>query len=225
MPKQKSRGSVRDQEKTKKEYERLPPQTVSQKQPLVPFPTTSPSDEKQSSKRKWGRKPDESAKKKLKSPHTERVVVYQSKEVRIEKLQKDVDEVIDLVRTNVDGILERDAKVEDLEIAADRLHGAALEFKKTGKVVMVRYWWRNNRCFVIFGILILIAILVGLAVWIPKMIRSHDSTAAADPPVANVTSEPFVNVSVSSTPDAGLPSTETWERSRTRFPPGRRDGG
>ena len=49
---------------------------------------------------------------------------YVSKEVRLEKLQKDVDEVVEIVRVNIDGILEREGKVEDLEIAAERLHDA-----------------------------------------------------------------------------------------------------
>eukprot|EP00057_Strongylocentrotus_purpuratus_P019715 XP_011674189.1 PREDICTED: uncharacterized protein LOC105443075 [Strongylocentrotus purpuratus] len=221
MPKQKP-SSVQNQENTAKEYKKLPSCTIANEQPHDHDSTTSRLDEKKSSRRKWRLKPYQRAKKKSDtSDHQQAEVLVScvSKEVGLEKLQKDVDEVVEIVRGNVEGILEREGKVEDLQIAAEKLHDAGLEFKKTGRGVRWKYWWNNNRCCIRFLIgMITFVIFISLVAGLTKRFGTHDLTSATL--MTNVTTEPLFNVSSSVMPTQITPSVI--DRNRTGFPPDRR---
>lgn len=99
------------------------------------------------------------------------------------------------------------------------MHHQSLEFKKTGRSVMRKYWCNNNRCFIRFLIIVISFVtLISLAVGLTKRFRTHDLTSAVS--ITNVTTEPLFNVSSSFMQTQITPSAI--DRIRTGLPPDRR---
>ncbi|KNC73286.1 hypothetical protein SARC_14153 [Sphaeroforma arctica JP610] len=65
-------------------------------------------------------------------------------DAKIARTQKNVDQVVDIMKDNVEKVLERDENISNLESQSEKLHGRTKAFKKTAKDVKVlhrnRYW-------------------------------------------------------------------------------------
>ncbi|VCW83928.1 unnamed protein product [Gulo gulo] len=72
---------------------------------------------------------------------------------RLQQTQNQVDEVVDIMRVNVDKVLERDQKLSELDDRADALQAGASQFETSAAKLKRKYWWKN--CKVIFFPLIL----------------------------------------------------------------------
>ena len=59
----------------------------------------------------------------------------------METARKEVDELTDMMRSNMEKIIERDGKLEDLETKADKLHNDSHQFQvKVLKGTAQEYW-------------------------------------------------------------------------------------
>ncbi|KAA0707490.1 Calmodulin-binding transcription activator 1 [Triplophysa tibetana] len=79
---------------------------------------------------------------------------------RIQQTQAQVDEVVDIMRVNVDKVLERDQKLSDLDDRADALQIGASQFETSAAKLKRKYWWKNVKMWAILIAVILIIIII-----------------------------------------------------------------
>jgi len=54
-----------------------------------------------------------------------------------------VGEVVDIMRVNVEKVLERDQKISELDKRADDLQEGASQFQQQAVKLKRKYWWEN----------------------------------------------------------------------------------
>lgn len=54
-----------------------------------------------------------------------------------------VRQVVDIMRVNVDKVLERDQKLSELDDRADALQAGASQFESSAAKLKNKYWWKN----------------------------------------------------------------------------------
>lgn len=69
---------------------------------------------------------------------------------RFQQTQAQVDEVVDIMRMNVDKVLERDQKLSQLDDRADALQMGASQFEQSAGALKRKYWWKNLKVFSYF---------------------------------------------------------------------------
>ncbi|VDP79263.1 unnamed protein product [Schistosoma mattheei] len=64
---------------------------------------------------------------------------------RLQQTQAQVDEVVDIMRVNMEKVLERDAKLSQLDDRADALQAGASQFEASAGKLKNKYWWKNMK--------------------------------------------------------------------------------
>ncbi|XP_051768765.1 vesicle-associated membrane protein 3 [Ctenopharyngodon idella] len=83
---------------------------------------------------------------------------------RLQQTQAQVDEVVDIMRVNVDKVLERDQKLSDLDDRADALQAGASQFETSAAKLKRKYWWKNCKMWAIL-IAVLVIIIIIIVIW------------------------------------------------------------
>lgn len=106
---------------------------------------------------------------------------------RLQQTQAQVDEVVDIMRVNVDKVLERDQKISELDDRADALQAGASQFEASAGKLKRKYWWKNCKMWLILiGIVIVIIIII--VVW-----ATTGSSKSGENPTVATTTKPSVN--------------------------------
>merc|ERR1711976_198079 len=84
---------------------------------------------------------------------------------RLQQTQAQVDEVVDIMRVNVDKVLERDQKLSELDDRADALRAGAQQFESNAGKLKRKYWWKNLKMWIILIAVILVIIII-IVVWV-----------------------------------------------------------
>jgi len=79
---------------------------------------------------------------------------------RLQQTQAQVDEVVDIMRTNVEKVLERDQKLSELDDRADALQQGASQFEQQAGKLKRKFWLKNLKMMIIMGIIGLILIII-----------------------------------------------------------------
>nr|XP_039250821.1 vesicle-associated membrane protein 3-like isoform X3 [Styela clava] len=79
---------------------------------------------------------------------------------RLQQTQAQVDEVVDIMRTNVDKVLERDQKLSELDDRADALQQGASQFETQAAKLKRKYWWKNCKMIIMLSVVIIIIIAI-----------------------------------------------------------------
>eukprot|EP00035_Acanthoeca_spectabilis_P025252 m.457570 g.457570 ORF g.457570 m.457570 type:complete len:108 (+) comp21292_c0_seq1:371-694(+) len=82
--------------------------------------------------------------------------------VRMDDLQKDIDTTVDVMRSNLEKVLERDAQLSTLEDMSDNLKDGAGRFQKSTRSLKRKQWWANARWWIYTGLLVVV--IVGVVV-------------------------------------------------------------
>lgn len=61
----------------------------------------------------------------------------------MQQTQAQVDEVVGIMRTNVEKVLERDQKLSELDDRADALQQGASQFEQQAGKLKRKFWWKN----------------------------------------------------------------------------------
>lgn len=72
---------------------------------------------------------------------------------RLQQTQAQVEEVVDIMRVNVDKVLERDQKLSELDDRADALQAGASQFESCAAKLKNKYWWKNCKMMIMMGII------------------------------------------------------------------------
>ncbi|KAA0189340.1 Vesicle-associated membrane protein 2, partial [Fasciolopsis buskii] len=78
---------------------------------------------------------------------------------RLQQTQAQVDEVVDIMRVNMEKVLERDAKLSQLDDRADALQAGASQFEASAGKLKNKYWWKNMKMNIIIGAVVLVIVI------------------------------------------------------------------
>ncbi|XP_051978705.1 vesicle-associated membrane protein 8-like [Xyrauchen texanus] len=79
---------------------------------------------------------------------------------RVKHLQSQVDGVKDIMTQNVDRILARGERLDDLMGKSEDLQAGAQNFKQTSQKVARAYWWKNVKIIVVIIVIVIIIVLI-----------------------------------------------------------------
>ncbi|XP_022244563.1 vesicle-associated membrane protein 3-like isoform X2 [Limulus polyphemus] len=88
---------------------------------------------------------------------------HQAASKRVQQTQAQVDEVVDIMKTNVEKVLERDQKLSELDDRADALQQGASQFEQQAGKLKRKFWWKNCKMIAIMvgiGVVIIVIIVV-----------------------------------------------------------------
>lgn len=105
---------------------------------------------------------------------------------KLQQTQDQVNEVVGIMRVNVQKVLERDQKLSELDDRADALQHGASQFEQQAGKLKRKYWWKNLKMMII--IVIIGVVFLGLIIWWASPSGSSNSVEA--PPAAVVTPAP-----------------------------------
>ncbi|KFW00192.1 Synaptobrevin, partial [Eurypyga helias] len=69
-------------------------------------------------------------------------------------------QVVDIMRVNVDKVLERDQKLSELDDRADALQAGASQFESSAAKLKRKYWWKNCKMMIMMGVICAIVVVV-----------------------------------------------------------------
>ena len=84
----------------------------------------------------------------------------QASQRRMQQTQAQVDEVTEIMRVNVEKVLERDAMISQLDERADALKEGAEMFEKQAGALKSKYWWKNMKMILIMVGIGLVLVMV-----------------------------------------------------------------
>lgn len=93
---------------------------------------------------------------------------------KLQQTQAQVDEVVGIMRVNVEKVLERDQKLSELDDRADALRMGASAFEQQAARLKRKFWWQNLKMMIIMGV-IGVVILSIIIIWIASSVGSSDS--------------------------------------------------
>jgi len=105
---------------------------------------------------------------------------------KLQQTQAQVDEVVGIMRVNVEKVLERDQKLSELDDRADALRMGASAFEQQAARLKRKFWWQNLKMMIIMGV-IGVVILSIIIIWIASSVGSSDT------PNANIPNAPTAN--------------------------------
>ncbi|XP_035427465.2 vesicle-associated membrane protein 1 [Cygnus atratus] len=79
---------------------------------------------------------------------------------RLQQTQAQMEEVVDIMRVNVDKVLKRDEKLSELDDRADALQAGASIFESSAAKLKRKYWWKNCKMMIIMGVICAIMVVV-----------------------------------------------------------------
>ncbi|XP_034825787.1 synaptobrevin-1-like [Maniola hyperantus] len=105
---------------------------------------------------------------------------------RLAQTQAKVDEVVGIMRVNVEKVLERDQKLSELDNRADALQHGAAQFEQQAGKLKRKYWWQNLKMMLIIGAVGAVLLII-IIVW-----ATSGSSSSAPAPAPAPTQAPPV---------------------------------
>ncbi|XP_052862652.1 synaptobrevin-1 isoform X2 [Anopheles cruzii] len=97
---------------------------------------------------------------------------------RLKQTQAQVDEVVGIMRVNVEKVLERDQKLSELDQRADALQHGASQFEQQAGKLKRKQWWANMKMMIIMGV-IGVVLLIIIILWLVPGSSSSPAPAPA----------------------------------------------
>ncbi|CAG5125349.1 unnamed protein product, partial [Candidula unifasciata] len=86
---------------------------------------------------------------------------------RLQQTMAQVDEVVDVMKVNLDKVLYRDQKISQLDDRAEALQAGASQFEASAGRLKRKYWWKNCKMMIILGVIIGIIVII-IVVWVTQ---------------------------------------------------------
>ncbi|XP_049865088.1 synaptobrevin-1-like [Pectinophora gossypiella] len=102
---------------------------------------------------------------------------------RLAQTQAKVDEVVGIMRVNVEKVLERDSKLSELDNRADALQHGAAQFEQQAGKLKRKYWWQNLKMMLIIGGIGAVLLII-IIVWATSGNNNTSTAAPVNPPPA-----------------------------------------
>lgn len=78
----------------------------------------------------------------------------------MKQTQAQVDEVVGIMRVNVEKVLERDQKLSELDQRADALQHGASQFEQQAGKLKRKQWWANMKMMIIMGVIGVVLLII-----------------------------------------------------------------
>ncbi|KAM9455294.1 vesicle-associated membrane protein 8 [Clarias gariepinus] len=78
---------------------------------------------------------------------------------KMHQVQEQVNDVKIILKDNINKVLERGERLDDLIEKTDDLQATADSFQKTSARVSRKYWWKNIKMMIIIGVIVSIIVL------------------------------------------------------------------
>ncbi|XP_054086068.1 uncharacterized protein LOC105221107 isoform X2 [Zeugodacus cucurbitae] len=98
---------------------------------------------------------------------------------RLQQTQAQVDEVVDIMRTNVEKVLERDQKLSELDDRADALQQGASQFEQQAGKLKRKFWLQNLKMMIIMGVIGLVVVGIIAKAWVVPAVSAVDENVSA----------------------------------------------
>lgn len=72
---------------------------------------------------------------------------------RMQQTKAQVDEVTEIMKMNVEKVLERDAMISQLDERADALQEGAEMFEKQAGALKSKFWWKNMKMIIVMVVI------------------------------------------------------------------------
>lgn len=79
-------------------------------------------------------------------------------DTKIKALQNDVHEITEVMKTNINKVIERGDRVDMLNERSELLNSRAAEFRINSRNIRRKFWWENFRLQIIIGIIALVVV-------------------------------------------------------------------
>ncbi|XP_004074536.1 vesicle-associated membrane protein 8-like isoform X2 [Oryzias latipes] len=79
---------------------------------------------------------------------------------KLDQVQSQVNEVKDILKDNIDKVLERGDRLNELIDKTDDLQASADSFQRTSTRVARKYWWKNIKLMIIIGVVLLVVLIL-----------------------------------------------------------------
>ncbi|KAK7793885.1 hypothetical protein R5R35_003569 [Gryllus longicercus] len=109
-----------------------------------------------------------------------RNVQQQAAQKRMQQTQAQVEEVVGIMRVNVEKVLERDQKLSELDNRADALQQGASQFEQQANKLKRKFWWKNLKMMIIMGVIAVALIIIVILV---IKYSGEDSSSSSTNPV------------------------------------------
>ena len=77
--------------------------------------------------------------------------------------QKQVDDVTNIMRTNLEKVIERDAKMSELQARSEAMQMGANQFQMQSTNLKRKMWWQSFKMWIIVSIVFLILMVIIMA--------------------------------------------------------------
>ncbi|XP_012943839.1 vesicle-associated membrane protein 4 [Aplysia californica] len=92
---------------------------------------------------------------------------------KVSQLQNQVDDVVDIMKSNVNKVIERGDRLEDLQDKSESLSSNSDMFRSRAKSLQRNMWWKNCRMRIILAVIVII--IIGIIVAALAIHFSDDS--------------------------------------------------
>nr|CAB3267591.1 vesicle-associated membrane protein 4-like [Phallusia mammillata] len=79
---------------------------------------------------------------------------------KVKRVQSQVNEVVDVMQTNIGKVMDRGERLEDLQDKSENLADAATNFNSRATRLRKQMWWNNFKTKLIIGIVLAIILLI-----------------------------------------------------------------
>eukprot|EP00050_Salpingoeca_kvevrii_P018066 m.70437 g.70437 ORF g.70437 m.70437 type:complete len:120 (+) comp7878_c1_seq1:2761-3120(+) len=79
---------------------------------------------------------------------------------RLRDTQRQVDEVVGIMKTNMNKVIERDERLGNLEEKSENLREGSTRFESTSRRLKRKMWWKNIKFMLILAAVIIVLIII-----------------------------------------------------------------
>uniref|UniRef100_A0A8W8ILU4 Vesicle-associated membrane protein 7 n=1 Tax=Magallana gigas TaxID=29159 RepID=A0A8W8ILU4_MAGGI len=78
----------------------------------------------------------------------------------VSTLRSQVDDVKNVMTQNIERVLDRGERLENLIDKTEELEASSSQFQKTARKIRKKYWWKNTKMMIIIGVIAFIVLVV-----------------------------------------------------------------
>ncbi|XP_062515904.1 vesicle-associated membrane protein 4-like [Corticium candelabrum] len=90
----------------------------------------------------------------------------------VKKVQQQLDDVVDIMHKNIERVVERGEKLEDLQDKSEDLVDSAAAFRTQARRIQRQMWWKRCRMRLILAAIVAAIILIIVVPIVVKQLRS-----------------------------------------------------
>lgn len=136
---------------------------------------------------------------------------------KLQQTHAQVNEVVDIMRENVEKVIDRDIKLSELDDRADALQQGASQFETQAAKLKRKYWWKNMKMWLILIAIGVIVVIIIVASQTKQPLPQSQALAPAAPVVPQGAAG--VAPAVQQQPGVNQAPVETAEQNGVAQPP------